>query len=341
MTALRSTGDQLCGFIDDLDASLNYMPEGEFGFKNIILCGMGGSAISGDVVADCCYTRSEIPIRVHKSPVLPEWVDESTLAIVSSYSGNTIETLQMYEQAHDRGCGVYVITSGGLLETKAREAGDRLILLPRDMHPRHSVGYMIGYTLRIVNAAGGPDLRNEIRAFIPALKEYRRTMEGRSDSCLAWSLANDFITKVPVICSDISMKSVVLRWKTQINENAKYVAFCGTFPEFKYCCLDTWAATDRDNLLLTLLSGRDDEMCEGTGLITGAASRMHIDGQDFRFVKLMGSSTMENIFRSIILGDYISLYMAELRGIDSADVRPVRQLKEKIKTMLENTEGAS
>lgn len=323
-----STEDQLFHFIDDLEESLDYDPGVRFHCDNIILCGVGGSAVSGDFAADCCYTDSRIPIRLSKYPDLPSWVGERTLAVVSSYSGNTAETLEMYHQAKLRGSTVVAVTSGGVLYDVASSNGDLVVMLPKEMHPRHAIGYMIGYTLAVIRSAGGPDLSDEIKAFIPELRKFR-DVQASVDGSLARSLAKDYGGKVPVICSDCSMRSVAFRWKTQINENSKFVAFCDSVPAFM-SSLDSWVGTSRDDYLLTFLIGVDDRMCVGTSMIEEALMRMSVSKASSKVVRLGGASTLENMFRAIILGDYISIYMADNRGIDAAEVRPVMQMKAKL-----------
>lgn len=323
------TSVQLYHFIDDLEASLGYRPDAEFDCDNIVLCGFGGSAVSGYFAADCCYTESRKYIHLLKYPELPNWVGPRTLAIVSSYSGNTAETLALYTQAKSKGCVVVAVTSGGKLRQFAEDGGDHLVLLPTGMHPRHAIGYMIGYTLAIIRAAGGPDLEDRIRAIVPSLRKYRDDV-ALSEDGLARSLAKDLGSKVPVICSDTSMQSVAFRWKTQINENSKFVAFCDSVPQFQYSGLDAWVGTTRDNYMLVMLLGSDDDISKGTSYLEHAANLLESSDANHRVIRLGGSSTFENMFRAIILGDYMSVYMAENRGIDPAEVRPVMQMKAKL-----------
>ena len=327
-----STKDQLFHFVDDLESSLDYNPQTIFDCDNIILCGVGGSAVSGDFAADCCFTESVKPIRLSKYPDLPRWVGSRTLAIVSSYSGNTAETMEMYRQAKARGSTVVAVTSGGLLKAAAEESGDMLVLLPEGMHPRHAIGFMIGYTLAVIHSAGGPDLSSRIRAFIPSLRKFRDD-QALPRSGMAWRLAENLSGKVPVICSDSSMRSVAFRWKTQINENSKRVAFCDYAPAFNAGGLKTWATTSRDNYMLILLIGSDDEMCSSTSYLEEASATLAESESPSQVIRLGGESTLENMFRAIILGDYMSIYMAEMRGIDAAEVRPVMQMKGKLSTL--------
>lgn len=329
MTPSIPTDVQLFRFVDDLESSLGFDPGTVFECDNIILCGVGGSAVSSDFATDCCFMDSAKPIRLVKYPDLPSWVSERTLAVISSYSGNTAETLEMYRQAKMKGCTVVAITSGGALREEATKEGDGLVMLPEGMHPRHAIGYMIGYTLAVIHAAGGPDLSERIRSFIPSLRRYRDEVV-LGEEGLASEMAEEFIGSVPVICSDSSMRSVAFRWKTQINENSKYVAFCDSEPTLSTNDLRAWSGSCHDECVLTFLVGCDDRMCVGTETMESAIGELRESGVRLRVVRLGGLSTLENMFRAIILGDYISVDMAGLRGIDPAEVRPVMQMKEKL-----------
>lgn len=325
----QTTWEQLTNFVDDLERSLRYELEEDFDCDSIILCGVGGSAVSGDFAADCCYAESRIPIRSVRYPKLPSWVGPRTVAVVSSYSGNTAETMEMYRKAKAVGCVVVALTSGGVLKDTAEAAGDMVVLLPVGMHPRHAIGYMIGYTLAIIRASGGPDIRPRISRFIPSLKAYRDE-NAIPERCLARDLAMELSDKVSVICADSSMRSVSFRWKTQINENSKHVAFCEAFAEFSHRSLEQWIHTKRQDLRLVMLIGCDDCMCGEASRMDNAASALKKAGASVTIIRLGGESSLENMFRAIILGDYVSFYIAEIRGIDSAEVRPVMQMKAKL-----------
>ncbi len=318
----RSTREQLDGFVDDLERSLDYDMGETFDCDNILLGGMGGSGVTSDFVGDCCLTESRIPVILMKFPNVPAWAGPRTLVVISSYSGNTAETIEMYEQARARGCTIIAVTSGGALKGLSERDGGRLVLLPRGMHPRHAIGFMIGYTLAVVRAAGGPDLSDRIRAIVPGLHGYRDT-NAIPEGCLARTIAEELIGHVPVICSDISMQSVAFRWKTQVNENSKYVAFSEKSPEFVTQCMGSWVEGAHDDYVVIMLVGH-----EGGDRLEVAADTLRSRGVHVRTIRFGGGTVLEDMFRAIVLGDYISMYMAELRGIDAAEVRPVMQLKE-------------
>lgn len=321
--------EQLYGFVDDLERSIREEFDLDIDCDDIILCGVGGSAVSGDFSADCCYIDSTKPVVSVKYPHLPHWAGPRTLAVISSYSGNTAETLHMREEAKARGCTIVNVTSGGRLMELSEENGEHLIPLPKGMQPRHAVGYMIGYTLGVIRSAGGPDLSGRILDFIPSLRRFRDE-NTLSDGCLAKELAAGLMGHVPVVCADACMRSVAYRWKTQFNENTKYVAFCDSELGFGTPALDIWCGSPQGDAIPVLLIGCDDPMCDNADALDKAAHRLEEAGAPHIAVRLGGASTLENMFRALILGDYISMYMALIRGIDPAEVRPVMQLKAKL-----------
>ncbi len=326
MTDSIPTHLQLYHFVDDLEKSLSEKVDLDIDCDGIILCGVGGSAVSGDFAADCCYMESKVPIRLIKYPDLPAWAGPSTLAVVSSYSGNTAETLEMYRQAKARGCRTVVITSGGILMDEAKGHGDDMMPLPAGMHPRHAIGYMIGYTLAVIRCAGGPDLSGRIGEFIPALREYRDSVS--SENGRAMVIAKALMGTVPVICSDSYMRSVAFRWKTQVNENSKFVAFCESEPEFGRCCGGAWAKDPRDGCTVIVLRGDVPDPA-----VLDSDIDLMRDSQSAMVVRIDGKTPLENMFRAIILGDYVSVFMAEIRGIDAAEVKPVMQVKAKLREL--------
>ncbi len=326
MTDSIPTDRQLYHFVDDLEKSLSEKVDLDIDCDEIILCGVGGSAVSGDFAADCCYEESKVPIRLIKYPELPVWADSRTLAVVSSYSGNTAETLEMYHQAKARGCRTVVITSGGILMDEAKANGDDMMPLPVGMHPRHAIGYMIGYTLAVIRCAGGPDPSDRIKGFIPALRDYRDTVSSKNGQAMA--IAKAVMGTVPVICSDSYMRSVAFRWKTQVNENSKFVAFCESEPELGRCHFRAWSQDPRKECTVIVLRGD----IPGPAALDDDISLLH-DGQSAMVVHIDGASPLENMFRAIILGDYVSVFMAEIRGIDAAEVKPVMQMKAKLREL--------
>lgn len=334
MTEIIPTHEQLHDFIDDLERCLRYDYPENIECEKIILCGMGGSAISGNIVADYCIESSNKPIIPLMNASLPNWVDNNTLLIISSYSGNTLETLEVYKQSLSIGCKRVVITAGGKLEILAKKNKDPLIILPNNLHPRHSIGYMIGYIFGVIRASTnmvGPD---DILDSIDALKKYRDSIEDKKG--LAMQLAKDFVNHIPVICSYSNIQSIVFRWKTQFNENSKYVSFCTTMSEFVYSDLKGWINGQRDNYYLLIIV--DDDKCIEDDIYASKLVGYLTDHRvKYRLLSLGGKTHSENMFRALMLGDYVSIYMAEIQNIDPSGVPPITLLKTKLKPIIEES----
>lgn len=331
MAEIVPTDKQLHDFVDDLERCIQYEYPEKIECNHIILCGMGGSAISGNIVADYCVKYVKKPITVVMNACLPNWVDENTLVVISSYSGNTLETLESYKQCLSIGCKVFVITSGGYLEQLARKNRNPLIMLPNNLHPRHSIGYMIGYIFGVIRSASDMDLPREILESIEPLREYRNELEDTVDG-LAMKMAKEFIHRIPVICSYSDIQSIVFRWKTQFNENSKHVAFCITIPELFYSDIDGWIEGARSNYLLTIIVDESRNDIYASKLI----KKLDDNNVRYKLVKLKGKTRSENMFRALLLGDYTSMYMAQIMGIDPSGVPPITSLKVKLKPMIED-----
>lgn len=319
-----SSLEQLRGFVDDLSESMRQSVD-PISCDRILLYGMGGSGISSDIVYDCCR-GSDIPIHVIKSPILPSWASEDDMILIASYSGNTNEVLEAYDRSRALGCKMAVMTSGGKLEERADRDGIMKMMLPKGYAPRHAIGYSVGYTLSFVKAAGGPDVRPNIARVLPSLESFRESLELQESH--AMKLAQVYIGMTPVVFTDSRFKSVVTRWKTQFNENSKYVAFCDCVPP--YSDFAHWKGAIGTTMAPTFLIG-SDTTDPNVRFLKETADRMEDEGMDIIRVMPGGFTYEDDLFRAIMIGDYTSIYMADIRGIDSARVRPIEQLKERIK----------
>lgn len=333
MTEVLSVGKQLHDFIDDLEKCIQYEYDGKIECDNIVLCGMGGSAISGNVVADYCLERTNKPVVSIMNASLPSWVSKRTLVIVSSYSGNTLETLESYKHAFEIGCQRVVITSGGMLKELADKNRDPLIMLPCNYHPRHSIGYMIGYIFGVIRAACPLRIQDEILEVIESVRRYRDLQEDKENS-LAMKMARCYIDYIPVICSYNNIQSIIFRWKTQFNENAKYVAFCTTMSEFVYSDLKGWINNRRPNYVLTIIVD-DEKKIKNDVYVSKLIVYLRDHNVPYHLISLGGRTPMENMLRALILGDYISMYMADIQGVDPSGVPPIDSLKRKLKSLTE------
>jgi len=328
MTELSAI-EQLHNSIDNMEAANNIdVKISGLKIDSILMCAMGGSAISANIIADCCSTYVNIPISVNRTPLIPGWVGPKTLAIVSSYSGNTDETIEMYRRAKDQKAPCVILTSGGKLEQIAKEDNVPVILLPKNLQPRFSIGYMIGYIAAVMKAVGFPEFSDRINKVYDSLRNYRNYLE--APGSVAYLMAEKYKDVVPVVCTENKFKSVSLRWKGQFNENSKLIAFNGALSEFNYCEANPWSKYKGDRLRLIVLVGEND-LADG-GAVKKEVKNIETLKFPFDLVAVSGSSHEERVFRALILGDYISVYIAEMRGIDASDVSVITELKRRIRS---------
>lgn len=309
--------EQLHGFLDDLESSLDLeLPD--YDCDNIVLCGMGGSAISGSITADIFNAHSKIYIHTLRNPMIPKWMNERTLAVISSYSGNTLETIRMYERAKAQGCMIIVMTAGGKLADMAEKDGYLLMRIKPGMDPRHSIGYMIGYLACIMKHTG-TDLTEKFREAIPKLRLYRDILE--KDDSRAYEIAGNLKNKVIMLLFDGGMKSVALRWKSELTENSKYIAMTKPLSDFGTSTLnDKFAHNALRAVILTKDAG------EGSFAQT-AMKKLESASVGYELLEEHSDSDIYDILSMIMLGDYSSLRMAEDRNADPRDVWPIMKLK--------------
>jgi glucose/mannose-6-phosphate isomerase len=173
---------EISGFVDDLEAGLSVITGIDRDYKKILLCGMGASGIGGRLFVDTMYYQSDKVIAVAKTMSLPKWADDQTLFVACSYSGNTFETIDLYEKAMVAGLDVVVVTHGGKLEELAKENGNKLIVIGGDsIQPRSAIGWFIGLIGGIIEDCGGPGIRYQLRHILPWLRDARSNIE-REDS---------------------------------------------------------------------------------------------------------------------------------------------------------------
>ena len=199
----------------------------------LVVCGMGGSAIGGELAAAAIGTRALRPLRTVREYSIEPWVGPETLVLCSSYSGDTEETLACFQAAGSAGAPRVAVTTGGALAAAAREDGVPVIGIPGGFQPRAAVAYGVVAALECAAACGAaPSLRDEVEGTSLALEA--RVADwgpGAPDDSRAKQLARALVGRVPVIYGAGPTVAVASRWKKQLNENAKVAAFSSVLPE--------------------------------------------------------------------------------------------------------------
>ena len=211
---------------------------------SILILGMGGSGIGGDIIKVLYEKELDIPIHVNKGYELPKFVSEKTLCLTASYSGNTEETLSSVEVALSRGCKMISVSTGGVLEGKALSAGLPLVKVPAGLQPRAALGYLALHLIVILQRLGiGKNKDAEIAEMISFIE--KKSIEwGRTnplDKNEAQLLAMKLNGKIPLVYGSDGLTQVAaLRWKCQFNENSKVPSYWNTFSELNHNEIMGW-----------------------------------------------------------------------------------------------------
>jgi glucose/mannose-6-phosphate isomerase len=302
---------------------------GEFA-RGLVVCGMGGSAIGGDLAAAAVGLRASAPITTIRAYDLPAWVGAETLVLCASYSGNTEETLHCFEQAGEAGAPRVAVTTGGKLAAAARDAGVPVIGVPSGMQPRAAVVYMTVAALRCAELAGAaPPLRNEIDESAALLRDLagRWGPEAGEDSD-AKAIARALAGRIPVVYGGRMTTAPARRWRSQLNENSKIPAFYGDLPEAHHNEVVGWHHTDAPLTAVILEApgehARMHARFEITARVAAAA------GLEVQRVRSHGDSSLARVMSLVLLGDLVSVYLGVLLGKDPTPVDEIERLKARL-----------
>jgi glucose/mannose-6-phosphate isomerase len=199
--------------------------------QNIVVTGLGGSGIGGTLLSELVQTECPVPITINKDYFLPEFVNANSLVIISSYSGNTEETLSAMKQAIDKNAQIVCVTSGGEVRAIAEKYKFDTIIIPGGHPPRSCIGYSLVQLFKIVQFNGfvKTDLLHQVKATITLLDDEKEAIKVESAI-----IAKKLLNKIPVIYSLGSCEGAAVRFRQQINENSKMLCWHHTLPEMNH-----------------------------------------------------------------------------------------------------------
>ncbi|HEY1237788.1 MAG TPA: bifunctional phosphoglucose/phosphomannose isomerase [Solirubrobacterales bacterium] len=274
------------------------------------VCGMGGSAIGGDLAAAALADRLTKPMLVARGYGLPSWAPPGSAVLCSSYSGNTEETLASYAAAEAVGAQRLVATTGGELAEAARQDGVPVIGLPAGLQPRAAVGYMFCMAAELAALAlAGPRINTEIDAAASHLGQTFAAAESR-----ARELAGEIGDAIPLIHGTDLTAPIAYRWKTQINENAKLPAFSAVLPEADHNELEGWSGS-AGRFAAIFLSDRDQHPRERRRIELTAKS-VEPYASTVLQIETEGETRTERVLHTVMLGDLLAIELANARGVD-------------------------
>jgi glucose/mannose-6-phosphate isomerase len=291
-------------------------------FSNVLITGLGGSGIGGKIVAQLTSNQVTIPVGVNSDYRLPKYVDERTLIIASSFSGNTEETLAALELAQEKGAEIACITSGGKLLEIAKENNYNYIVLPPERSPRAMLTYSLVQQFYILFNYGLIDdtFKKDLQNSIPVLQKCLQEIKSKAHE-VALGLHN----KTSVLYAEANFDGVVTRMRQQINENSKALCWHHVLPEMNHNELVGWAGGKEEYAVVLLRTSYDHPR---------TSVRMNISKKiiskytsTFYEITAKGDSPIEQSMYLILFGDWVSVYLAELNQVDSIEVNVIDYLK--------------
>jgi len=300
-------------------------------FKNLVVAGMGGSAVGGLLLRDWLMQTSRVPIVVSRDYSLPGFVGRDTLLFAVSYSGGTEEALSAFEEGKAKGAKMVAFTSGGELEKRARTSRIVVYKLPAGFQPRAAIAHQF-FTLAVAARKAGitQDSWWEVREAIDVLKTLREEMRSETPqrSNPAKKLAEELRGYVPLVYGSRIHEAVAYRWNTQLNENGKSPAGSSFIPEAFHNAIVAGEA-DKE-LLKTVCAVFLLDPAEGKHL--AAKTRRFRDIIKPSFGKVLevqarGEGRLARMLSALYVGDYVSAYLGVLYGKDPSTVESIDRLK--------------
>ena len=310
------------------------MPQEHRQVNRVVVAGMGGSAIGGDLIADLASLEEALPITTIRDYRIPSWVDSKTLVIVSSYSGETEETLSAFMEALHRGARIIAITKGGQLQAEAEAKEIPLLTVDFEGEPRAALGYSFIAPLGILTHLGlVKDKSQELEEVLHALEEevslWSKANATRHN--MAKQVALEMQGRMVVIYGAGILSSAARRWKTQLNENSKSWAFAEELPELNHNSVVGYSVPGfmKEGAFVVLLQSaychpKTKRRYRVTNEILDRAGVKH------RTIEAQGKSPLAHMLTTVLLGDYVSYYLALLNGIDPSPVEVIDYLKQRL-----------
>jgi glucose/mannose-6-phosphate isomerase len=292
---------------------------------NVVITGLGGSGIGGKIVSQLILKNSALPVYVNNNYTLPGFVNENTLVIVSSYSGNTEETINAMKEAIAKNAEIACITSGGEILNLAQENKFNVITIPGGNPPRSAFAYSFTQQFFILQHYDIIDSK-----FLKELEESITLLENEVTDIkkIAAEVANKLYNKTPIIYTENLFEGVAIRLRQQLNENAKVLCWHHVLPEMNHNELVGWAGGDKSKAVIFLRNTADYKRTQVRMNLSKEVISEYTETIIDIFSK--GNSAIENTLYHINLGDWISVYLAKLNNVDPIEVNVISHLKSEL-----------
>jgi len=305
----------------------NFTPHGKeiSNYTNIVIGGMGGSGIGGRIVKNIFMNEFPIPVECVAEYSLPGYVSKNTLVILGSYSGNTEETLYLYEEVKERGCDMIILTGGGKLGAIATENNIKQYFLEPGFQPRMALGFSLTYLVQIFAEFLKKDVTETLKQIAADVKD---TAPYEAEMTRAFELIKSKVAYKFVVVTDAFFESTGIRFAQQIQENAKHEAFVSVLPEANHNMIESYYG-DLPSLFILLNSNSNDRVTARFEFLTNL-----LEVENHKVLNMSVSEfCLQSVYEMIHRLDWLSLYVADFRKVDSLNVPNIASLKEYLETV--------
>lgn len=305
--------------LEGLNLAENVKIEGSF--KNVIVCGVGGSALPVNVLNS--IIKPVVPVYVHRDYGLPAEATENSLIICISYSGNTEETVSAFKEAANKNLKIIAIATGGKIEELCQKNNIQMVKLPSGIQPRCATGYIFASLLKVLaNSEITKDISDEILETSKKLAEINFELEEDGEK-----IAKKLFQKIIVVYASNKFKAVSRIWKIKFNENSKTPAFHNYFPELNHNEMVGFSELKKNNNFHFIIIKDKNGNPRNLKRMDLFASLLKKKGSKVDFVEIKDGSLSFKIFSTLLLGDWASYYLALKYKIDPTPVNIVENFK--------------
>jgi glucose/mannose-6-phosphate isomerase len=289
--------------------------------KNVLISGLGGSGIGGTIVSELSSTNGTVPILVTKDYALPGWVTSDTLVIISSYSGNTEETLAVMHAAVEKKAMIVCVTSGGEVLRLALEKGYDALVIPGGNPPRACLAYSLAQLCGIL------EQYKIVSGLFVKLENAIKLVKENSTSIIheAEAIARSISYSLPVIYTTAGYEGIAIRLRQQLNENAKMLCWHHVVPEMNHNELVGWV--DKSPKIAALFLRNQDEYYRTSKRMEICQEIISSYAGKTLVIDSKGESALERMIYWIHLGDWISWFCSVERNVDSMEIKVINRLK--------------
>lgn len=307
-----------------------------YNIHNVIVAGMGGSAISGDILQEYLRNKWAISIMVNRSYDIPKWANKRTLILSQSYSGDTEETLSSFKHAFEKKCSIISITSGGKLKDLSINRNVPCVTIPSGIQPRSAIAYLFFSSLLILQKTGllTINLSNEIDESIQLSRKLieKVNVSVPFEDNIAKQIASKLYNKIPQIYGWNCFNPIARRWAKQLNENSKVISRFDTVPECNHNDIVGWSEHGDISKEFSCILFRDkqNETLQMKTRLDFMNKFFSEVASEVIEVNAEGKSMLGKMMYTLLLGDFVSCYLAILRNKDPTPISIISQLKDEL-----------